>query len=506
METYLPIIKALLADWLQLTLDNPFYAVALAITVWLLTAILYSIRIASLKGQINASEKARLEMQNNLNAAQQQMQRMQEELAANTEQMEQARQLAQMESKRAAGLEEQITQRNQQVAGIIQSLHTSFDLGERPLPVMNDIRAEDLWQQHDRVINLLTTRLQSEQQAKAELQQSYQVEKVIRAEKEASLEKLQTTLAEQSSQVSRLEQVLEEQKNLLQEQESKAQELLFRTLEKHQAEVARLAELEQQALELVNARQQLAQLEEKIIVQEGQIGQLEKDKTAEQVKAQAQPVPLRQEQTETIIELPKTVQEVPTAPSVVEEPAIISVEEPAVISVKEQAGGVAGKLKGLFGKSKQEPISAKPEPVVTEQQEESQPAPSSQEQPSVNPAKGQLGKLKNLFGAKQQPEAMKQEEPEIQPSTVSPVKDRYGKSKYYFGDIAQQPEDEKPDEAEIQPVPSEIKQPSESAAKAQLGKLKNLLGAKKQARRNSLKEAEIQPVLSEIRATLRKCR
>ena len=247
METYLPIIQAILADWLQLTLDNPFYAAALAITVWLLTAILYSIWIASLKGRINASEKACLEMQNNLNAAQQKMQSMQEELTANTEQMEQAKQEAQQQSQRAAGHEEQLAQRNQQVAGIIQSLHTSFDLGERPLAVMDDIRAEDLWQQHDRVINLLTTRLQSEQQAKAELQQSYQVEKVIRAEKEASLEKLQTTLASQSSQVSRLEQALEEQKNLLLEQESKAQELLFQTLEKHQAEVARLTELEQQA-------------------------------------------------------------------------------------------------------------------------------------------------------------------------------------------------------------------------------------------------------------------
>ena len=36
METYLPIIKATLSDWIQLTLNNPMYAAALAIAVWLL--------------------------------------------------------------------------------------------------------------------------------------------------------------------------------------------------------------------------------------------------------------------------------------------------------------------------------------------------------------------------------------------------------------------------------------------------------------------------------------
>ena len=98
METYLPIIKTILSDWIQLTLNNPLYAAALATVVWLLTAILYSIRIASLKKKNIASEKARIEMQNNLNTAQQQMQLMQEELTANTEQMEKDKQLAQKEA------------------------------------------------------------------------------------------------------------------------------------------------------------------------------------------------------------------------------------------------------------------------------------------------------------------------------------------------------------------------------------------------------------------------
>ncbi|HEY5139652.1 MAG TPA: hypothetical protein VIJ25_10115, partial [Methylococcales bacterium] len=279
METYLPIIKTTLSDWAQLTLNNPLYAIALAAVVFLLTAIIYSIRISSLNKQNAASEKARVEMENNFNTAQKKMQQMQEELTVNTGQMEQARQLAQKEAERAAKLEEQLTQRNKQIAGTIQSLHTSFDLGERPVPVMGDIKAEGLWQQHDRVINLLTTRLQSEQQAKTELQQSYQAESAKRAEKEALLETLQTNLSTKTSQLSMLEQALAEQKAMLQEQQGKAQQILSQTLEKHLAELARLTELEQQALELVNTRQQLTHLEEKLNAKDALITQMEKDKS-----------------------------------------------------------------------------------------------------------------------------------------------------------------------------------------------------------------------------------
>jgi hypothetical protein len=263
METYLPIIKTNLSDWFQLTLNNPLYAAALATVVWLLTAIIYSIKIAFLKKKNIASEKARIDMQNNLNTAQQKLQLMQEELTANTGQMQKDKQLAQNEAQRAIGFEEQISQRNKQIAGIVQSLATSIDLGERPLPVMDDIKAEGLWQQHDRAITLLTTCLRSEQQAKTELQQSFQAETAKRAEKEALLETLQTTLAAQTSQLSKLEQALEEQKLILQQQEDKAQQELSQTVGKHLAELGRLTELEQQALDLVNTRQQLAQLEEK---------------------------------------------------------------------------------------------------------------------------------------------------------------------------------------------------------------------------------------------------
>ena len=106
------------------------YAAVLAITVWLLMAIFYSIRIAAIKRGKAASEKAAAK---NFDAAQQQLQLSQEELASTAEQMEKAQSVAQDESQRALALEQLIYQRNQHIAGTIQTLATSFDLGERPL-------------------------------------------------------------------------------------------------------------------------------------------------------------------------------------------------------------------------------------------------------------------------------------------------------------------------------------------------------------------------------------
>ncbi len=81
------------------------------------------------------------------------------------------------------------------------------------------------------------------------------------------------------------------------------------------------------------------------------------------------------------------------------QPARVDVEEQPVTPVKEQTGGVTGKLKGLFGKAKQEPTTAEPELLETRRyEEETQPAPMDEEQPLVSAAKAQFGKIKNLFG------------------------------------------------------------------------------------------------------------
>jgi len=519
METYLPLIKSLLTNWVQSTINDPVYAGALAITVWLLTAGLYSIIIASLKKKIIASNNARLDMENQLNTAQQQTQQMQAELTATVEQMQQHQLQANNETQRAAGFEQQLTLRNQQVASIIQALATSIDLGERPLPVTEDIKAEGLWQQHDRVITLLTTRLRNEQQAKTELQQAYQAETAKRTENEAVIATLQSGLAAQTVQISNLEQALEAQKAQQQQQQELAQQTLAQTLAKHLSELARLTELEQQALTLVNAKQQLTQLEEKLTAKDALINQLETIKPAEAVKAPAPAaVVSAPEIKEPVIEIPPTVEVAspvviepqPESPAkgqlgklkglfgktkptpVAAEPEIIEEKQAAVeiqpepVAVEQKpapaAQGQIGKLKNLFGKSKQAAVIAEPEAVETKAETiEIQPEPLAAE-PKVNAAKGQLGKLKGIFGSKQPTVTAEQEatdiqfEPlEIKQPPVTPAKARFGKIKHYFGDP--KPAEETQQEAEIQPEPV-IEQAKVNAAKGQLGKLKNLFGKK----------------------------
>ena len=507
METYLPILKAILSDWIVLTLDNPFYASVLAFIVFLITAILYSIRIASLKAKNVSGEKARLEMEANLNAqltvAKQQQQAIQDELTANTEQMKRDQQLAQKEAERAARFEDLLSQRNKLVAGIIQTLATSFDLGERPVPLMGDIKAEGLWQQIDRVIGLLTNKLQSEQQAKTQMQQSYQAETVKLAEKEAQLVTLQTTLVAQTSQLTQLEQSLEEQIGLLKQQQDEAQHVLSQTLEKHLSELARLTELEQQALALVSTQQQLTQLEEQLSNKEALITQLETNKQIEQVKVEPKPVVIKQEVKETPLELKNN-----------EEPVLsvsTDLKEASISPVKEQSVGVSGKLKSLFGRTNQETIATGPEleeikeeiiesqPIVTEVQQ-SLSATSVKEQMA-----GMTGKFKSLFGKANQESITKEPDviaiierqpllPEIEIQSVSPVKEPVagvaGRFKSLFGKADQEPTEKESDViaikaevAEAQSVITDLESSSGSSVKAQMdgvtGKLKGLFGKAK---------------------------
>jgi len=393
MEKYLPFIKALLSEWYLFTLNNPLYAAALATAVWLLTAMLYSIRIASIKRGKVAGEKAAAK---NLNAAQQQLQHTQEELAATIEQTEKAQNAVQDESQRALALEQLIYQRNQQIAGTIQSLATSFDLGERPLPATEDVKADSLWQQHDKVITQLIERLRTEQQAKVELQQTFQAETAKLAEKESLLEALQTILASHTNQLSRLEQALDEQKAILQQQND-AQQTLSASLKTYQPAVSRPVEPEPEPFRAVRTWQQPIQQQESPAIAEPLIAQTAENHKVEPIIGEPligeQPVATRwQNEVEPIIEAPQVAtrwqdEQAPIAIDPAFEAATptssddIAPQQPdqempsESLDLEQQsapAKGSLGKIKNLFGKPKQ--------------------------QPAANPEKGSIGKIKSLFG------------------------------------------------------------------------------------------------------------
>jgi len=406
----------MLLEWAQLTLANPAYAAALVAATVLLAMIVGSIKSIPIKRKAVASEKARVELSNELAQSQQ----------------------------LAAGLQERLAQRNQQIAGTMQALTTGFELGEQALPAGEDSEADALWQQHDRVLAQLAGRLRSEQQAKAELQQSYQAEIGKRVEKEAVADALQNTLAEKTRQIAGLEQQSAE------------------ILEKHAAQSARLAELEQQSLEWQKTRQQVELLEAKLIAKEAEFSQLqiraEAQKAAELTPPPVQPEPLAEAASiplpfpaETVaaaelIQPPmqaKTEQVIePTAPAVAVAETIQAQGssqtivlpdweyEPAVAAapeVKAQpasgSGGVAGKFKNLFGRSKAEPVAAaapasEAAPVPVEAN--IQPETAAQAQSSAGFSESQIGKIKSLFGKPKQDAPAKEEVKTVEaPAAVS---------------------------------------------------------------------------------------
>jgi len=491
METYLPIIKMMLSDWIALTLANLYYAGALTFVVFLITAILYSIRIASLKKKNVASEKARIESEASLNAAlniaQQQLQAIQEELIVNIEQMKKDHQLAQKEAERAIRFEEQLSQRNKQIADVIQTLATSFDLGERPLPVMGDIKAEGLWQQHDRVITLLTTRLFNEQQAKTQLQQSYQLETAKCAEKETQLMALQATLTTQSNEVSRLEKTLEERTSQLNQQQLEAQRVLAEALEK-------------QLYQTANTKQQLSLLEEKLSNKETVINQFEEIKRSDQLKEATLLTEKKQNVREEPIEIQPLVE--------VDVAAVSELKEALESPAKDQLGGISGKFKNIFAKTIEKSITKKPEQLDVKEERVviktiTPDVPSSSVALVKEQMAGMTGKFKNLLGKAKQESIVEESNrvekkvpvveirevlPEVAKPSVSSVKEEVigvtGRFNSLFGKATQKLSVKEPDViAETQSVKVETEQLTDVSSKTEkvsvTGKLKGLFGKAK---------------------------
>jgi len=475
METYLPLFKTIFADWVQLTSNEPLYAGALAFTAWLLTASLYSIRIAFLNKQSTARENARIDASKQLSAAQLQVQELQQQLIENAEQIKKDQEWAKNETERAEKLEDQLKDRNKQIAAIIQSFSTSFDLGERPLPLTEDLKAESLWQQFDRTIHLLITRLHNEQQTKAELQASLQAETLKSTENEVTISTLQTGIAAQTIKIANLELLLEEQKNTLQQQQDHAQLVL-----------------EQSLLEQSLANKQAEAIHKQT-----------------QTQANADSINNQAVVNETLTATPAEII-VPVEPII--EPLATAIKTAATeLTVNDEitelppiksSNDQLGKLKNLFGKALKKttseitqdatPVTALSETLSTPIKTaptESTVSPESTELPAIKSSNDQLGKLKNLFGKKshnttsttpeiitdQQTDVLIEQPPiEIQPATVKPSKSPLKKMKYYFGEPKQSTET-KPEVAKTPSAPVEIEPELNSSAKFSFAKLKSII-------------------------------
>ena len=235
LQKLMPQLQELLQQWYELTLHNQEYAICLAVSVWLITAILYSIRIGFLKRDTAKIVKAKHEVQAQLDAANAQLQTLQQEVTQATEKMQAAEQTAQTESQRAADLEQRLQKSNQQLADSVANLVDCFELNQHQLPKAN---ADNLLTEYEAIVARVAERFQNEQQAKTQLQLNYHAETAKLAEKEMLISSLQNRLDTQTQQLAKLELSIEKYESAQRQLETDKQ-YLAAEMQKRQAELAR---------------------------------------------------------------------------------------------------------------------------------------------------------------------------------------------------------------------------------------------------------------------------
>lgn len=343
MQDYLPLFQELSLQYYQFTLENPVYAACLALVVWLLTSIFYSLRIGFLNRRNNITLKASIDAQNAVTAAQQEIQQLQTEITTVKEQLEQETQRTSAAQERIAGLAGQLSES-------IVALASQPDLGQQGLSVSPGLEAEHLWQRYSAAVKQMGETLIDVRRANHDLQQTCDAEKARLTEKEGQLQATQTRLDSQRQQLAKLEQTVEEQKNQLAQQQESIERQLADMEVKHQADLARLAVAGQKVQEAASAKpQDLLQ---------------EKPKIAE-VPA-VRPEPIKPVETRVEPEVAAVVAKEPVAVRVEPKPAVVPSVPASTIARAEEAqqktvkapvgpaGGVGGKFKAWFAGAKQQ--------------------------------------------------------------------------------------------------------------------------------------------------------
>ncbi len=343
LQELLPFFQQLIQEWTRFTIANAPYAATLAILVWLLTAIGYSISIAWLNRRYRLEVKAHIETQAGLDAAQQQLQSLQEQISATNAQLEQTAQMLDTKIRDANELEQKLLVGNKKLGQGFAVLVEKFELIEN-LPAQDTVDAEVLWQRYNAIIERIGERFQNEQQAKARLQLDIQAEKTKIADKELVVASLQSRLDSQAEQLAKLELAVAEQQNLRNELDGARQQLLA-AQDRNIVIAARVAELEKQTFASPGAQAQVL-MAEKVVAAQPAVIQVETIKSAEPLLV-AEVKPVLED-----IEQPQA-----TKPVVMnEQPQTQAAEPETTPAIKVQADEpVSGKnkWKNLFGGAKQ---------------------------------------------------------------------------------------------------------------------------------------------------------
>ncbi|MGY6274552.1 hypothetical protein [Methylomonas sp. MgM2] len=261
LQRLMPYFQDQLSQWYQMTMERPDYAAAIAVSVWLLMAIFYSIRIGFLKKDIDKLTKLNTENQASLNSTQEQVQTLQQQLKEAATQTQSAVEKAEAESERASAIEQRLSAGNRELVASLAKLVECFELNVHNLPEAN---ADNLLPEYQAIIGRVAERFQNEQKSKTELQLSFHAESAKLAEKEMLISSLQHRLDNQTQQLAHMELAIEQYESAQRQLEADREQQLTAAMAKQQAEAAKLAELKRQEQEAKQAKPSASLLEQEV--------------------------------------------------------------------------------------------------------------------------------------------------------------------------------------------------------------------------------------------------
>ncbi len=206
LQKLVPFFEELLQHWYQLTMQHQVYAICLAISVWLITSIFYSIRIGFFKRNQKQILSANQQLQTRIGAAESELETTRSQIQQVQESLLQAENSATAEAQRASRAEQQLNENRQQLVGGLSGLVDAFELHQSDLPAAD---AGNLLTEFVSVIARVSDRFRSEQQAKTQLQLKLHAEAEKLVEKDAVLDSLQSRLDIQTQQLAKLEMAVE---------------------------------------------------------------------------------------------------------------------------------------------------------------------------------------------------------------------------------------------------------------------------------------------------------
>jgi hypothetical protein len=304
-QDFIAYFKDQYALFYQLTLENPAYAIGLALSVWLITSLLYSIRIGGLKKQIKQHVQALTETKETLSNAQNQIALLQGDVLDIEQQLEH-------EKQHVESLKHNLQELSNQISDSILALAAQPELGQQGLSVREGLSTEQLWLRFQAAVKQLSENLLSEVAKVKDLSEANQSAAAKVADKELQLQalkmrddslkqqivKLELSLQEQTQLLDEQKQSLAEQTRLVEEQQQSAEQRILETEAKYQADISKLATLEQQ----------YAKLEQKLVQQGvGPVSAVEKTKSLDVKKpeplnpVEAEPVERPQPEVKSVI-------------------------------------------------------------------------------------------------------------------------------------------------------------------------------------------------------------